>query len=377
MTEQSKTEVHGFVAPGFEPVREAFAANFDAGAEAGASFAATLAGKPIVDLWAGSRDESKTLPWGKDTLACVYSTTKNTVALAAAMLVDRGVLEYEQPVARYWPEFAQEGKGAITVGQLLSHQAGLPGITNRTVDSYYDWDAMTAALAAEKPWWEPGTANGYHAITFGFLNGEVIRRVTGKSFGTFLRDEIAGPLGADFYCGLPPEEDGRAAHMFAPAEMEGVPEDSMLAKALANPPFDSNAANTREYRAAEIPAANGQGNARSVARIMSVLACGGSVDGVRLLSEEAITNATKERCYRPDLGLLVPMRWGAGFMLRSDTLPIGPNARTFGHGGAGGSLGIADMDAKLSWAYVMNNMTATTTGDARGGMIGMALYGCL
>jgi CubicO group peptidase (beta-lactamase class C family) len=293
-----------------------------------------------------------------------------------AMVHSRGWLDYDERVCRYWPEFAQQGKEKITVNQLLSHQAGLPGVTNRPLKDWYGWTAITEALAAEKPWWEPGTANGYHAITFGHLNGELVRRITGKSFGTFLREEIAGPLGADFQCGLPAKDDGRTATMLA-TPMEGVPSDAMLARALANPPFEAGMANLRDYRAAEIPAANGHGNGRSIARIMSALACGGAIDGVRLLSEESINNAIAERCYRPDLGLMIPMRWGAGFMLRSDSLPLGPNERIFGHGGAGGSLGIVDMDAKLSWSYVMNKMSPTTTGDARAATVGLALYGCL
>jgi len=377
MSAPTAYEIHGTVAPGFEPVREAFAANFEGGLEDGAAFAATVDGKPVVDIWAGVRDVEKGLPWERDTVACVFSTTKATVALGAAMLVDRGLLEYEQPVAKYWPEFAQEGKGAITVGQLLSHQAGLPAIQNRPIPDWYNWTAITEGLAAEKPWWEPGTANGYHAIAFGHLAGELIRRITGKSFGTFLRDEIAGPLGADFRVGFGPEEDARVATMIPPAALEGLPDDALMNKVLENPPFDLASCNDRAYRAAEIPAANGHGNARSIARIMSALACGGTVDGVRLLSEESIAKATAEQCYRPDLVLMVPMRWGAGFMLASKDMPISPNPRTFGHGGAGGSLGIADMDARLSWSYVMNRMAATTTGDARGGLLGLTLYSCL
>lgn len=379
MTAPATQEIHGFIAPGFEPVRDAFAANFAAGREVGASFAATLDGKPVVDLWAGAADAARARSWEQDSISCVFSTTKATVALACAMLVDRGLLEYEQPVAKYWPEFAQNGKENITVGQLLSHQAGLPGIENRPLKDWYDWSAITEALAAEKPWWEPGTANGYHAITFGHLNGELVRRITGKSFGTFLREEIAGPLGADFQCGLPERDEARVVEMIPPVG-DGpttAPPDSLMGRMMANPVFEVGQANDRAYRAAEIPAANGHANARSVARVMSALACGGTVDGVRLLGEDAIAQATTEQCHRVDQVLMTPMRWGSGFMLRSDSMPLGPNKRIFGHGGAGGSLGIADMDAKLSWAYVMNRMDATTTGDVRGASVGMALYGCL
>nr|AEM45122.1 hypothetical protein [uncultured organism] len=377
MPAPAASEIHGTIAPGFEPVRDAFAANFSAGLEVGASFAATVDGKPVVDIWAGSRNSAGSAPWEQDTIACVFSTTKAAVALACAMLVDRGLLEYEQPVAKYWPEFAQNGKEKITVAQLLSHQAGLPGVTNRPVKDWYDWTAVTEALAAEKPWWEPGTANGYHAISFGHLNGEVIRRVSGKSFGTFLREEIADPLGADFQCGLPEKDEPRIAEMVTGSVLEGLPDDAFMRNVLANPPFDVPMVHDRAYRTAEIPAANGFANARSVARVMSALACRGTVDGVRLLSEESINKAITEQCYRPDLTMGGPMRWACGFMVRSETMPIGPNERTFGHGGAGGSLGIADMDAKVSWAYVMNRMEATTVGDVRGGSLGMALYGCL
>jgi CubicO group peptidase (beta-lactamase class C family) len=371
-------EIHGFVAPGFEPVREAFAANFERGEEAGASFAATVEGEFVVDIWAGTRDVAGTLPWEKDTIVNVFSTTKATVATACAMLVDRGLLDYGEKVAHYWPEFAQNGKADITVGQLLSHQAGIPGITSRPLENWYDWDAAAEALAAEAPWWEPGTANGYHAITFGQLGGELVRRITGKGFGTFLREEIAGPLGADFICGFGPEEDARCGEMIAPAEsFADMPADALMNKIMVNPPFQLNEANNREWRAAVIPAANGHANARSCARIMSALACAGEVDGVRLMSEETLDKATAEQCYRTDLVLMQPMRWGAGFMLASKDLPISPNPRTFGHGGAGGSLAIADRDARASWSYVMNRMAATTVGDLRGGALGAAFYQCL
>jgi CubicO group peptidase (beta-lactamase class C family) len=256
----------------------------------------------------------------------------------------------------------------------MSHQSGLPGIT-RPIENFYDWDAIIHALEEEEPWWEPGTANGYHALTYGYLAGEVIRRVSGQSIGAFIRKEIAGPLGADFLLGFGPEEDARIAEMVPPEDaFADLAPDSMLVRVMANPPFDNSAANTREWRAAEIPAANGHGNARSCARIMSALACGGEVDGVRLLSQEAIDRATNEQCYREDLVLMMPMRWGLGFMLASPDMPLGPNARTFGHGGAGGSLAIADLDARASWAYVMNKMAATTVGDTRVGSIATAFY---
>jgi CubicO group peptidase (beta-lactamase class C family) len=369
-------DIHGTVAPGFEPVRDAFAANFEAGAEIGASFAATVEGRFVVDIWAGYADAARTSPWEEHTIANVYSTTKAIVALAAAMLADRGLLDYNAPVSRYWPEFASNGKERITVAHLLSHQAGVAGIT-KPVDDFYDWATTIHAIEEEKPWWEPGTANGYHALTYGQLVGEVIRRITGVSVGTFVRKEIAAPLGADFLIGFGPEEDARVAEMVPPPPeqaFQDFPPDAMLMRVLANPPFANDAANTREWRAAEIPAANGHGNARSCARIMSALACGGAVDGVRLLSQNGIDRAITEQCYREDLVLMIPMRWGLGFMLRSDHMPFSPNPRAFVHGGAGGSLAIADLDARASWAYVMNKMAATTVGDTRVGSIAQAFY---
>jgi CubicO group peptidase (beta-lactamase class C family) len=378
VTTPTSVEIHGTVAPGFEPVRDAFRANFEAGTEIGASFAATVDGKYVVDIWGGHADAACTRPWEKNTIANVFSTTKAVVAIAAAMLADRGLLDYDAPVTRYWPEFGRNGKEKITVAHLLSHQAGLAGVTT-PVAGFTDWDALIHALEEETPWWEPGTANGYHALTYGHLVGEVIRRVSGMSVGAFVRKEIAGPLGADFLLGFGPEEDARVAEMVPPEDaFADLPPDSMMLRVMANPQFSNEAANTREWRAAEIPAANGHGNARSCARIMSALACGGEVDGVRLLSQAAIDRAITEQCYRDDLVLMMlPMRWGLGFMLASPDLPLGPNPRTFGHGGAGGSLAIADLDARVSWSYVMNKMAATTVGDSRAGAIATAFYAAL
>jgi len=244
---------------------------------------------------------------------------------------------------------------------------------------------MVDALAAESPWWVPGSASGYHALTFGYLVGEVVRRITGKTLGTFLRDHVAGPLGADFHIGLAATEDERVAEMVPPTTEEAAAAggaasfdpESLLGKATRNPPLTAEMANTRRWRGAEIPAANGHGNARSVARVMAALACGGELDGVRLLSESTLARAIEEQCYGKDLVLGFPIRWGLGFMMGSPDLPLGPNPRTFGHGGWGGSLGFADLDARVSWAYVMNKMSPGTTGDTRAAGPLMALYASL
>ena len=375
--------VQGECASRFATVRESFEKSFAAGEEVGASFAATLDGEPVVDLWGGYSDALLSRAWERDTVVNVFSTTKAMAALVLHMLAERGSLDLDAPVARYWPEFAQGGKGALPVRHLLSHRAGLAALrTPLPTEALWDWRRMTDVLAAETPWWEPGTVSGYHAMTYGFLTGEVARRVAGRTLGTFFRDEVARPLGADFWIGLPASEDARVAELVppSPAELAAAgpaarpAPDSLLAKVMGNPPLAPETANHTEWRRAEIPAANGHGNARSVARVMAALACGGALGGVRVLGEGALARATREECQGQDLVLGVPMRWGLGFMLASDTLPLSPTRRAFGHGGWGGSLGIADPDARLSWAYVMNKMSAGTLGDTRAFRLAQALY---
>jgi CubicO group peptidase (beta-lactamase class C family) len=380
------SEVRGECTARFGAVRETFAKSFAAGREVGASFAATVDGELVVDLWGGWADAARTRPWGRDTIVNVFSTTKAMAALCLHQLADRGQLDLDAPVARYWPEFAQAGKEQIPVSWLLSHRAGLAALrTPLPTEALFDWPRMTAALAAEAPWWEPGSRSGYHAMTYGFLVGEVLRRACGRTLGTFFREEVAKPLGADFWIGLPAAEHARVAEMVPPsAEAMAAAGDaarpapgSLLAQVMGNPPLAPETANLPAWRRAEIPAANGHGNARSVARVMGALACGGAVGGVRVISEGALARATAEQCNGSDLVLGVPMRWGQGFMLASDALPLGPSRRAFGHGGWGGSLGIADPDARVSWAYVMNQMSAGTLGDTRAFELAQAFYAAL
>jgi CubicO group peptidase (beta-lactamase class C family) len=378
-------EIHGDCSPRFAAVREAFASNFEAGREVGASFAATLEGEPVVDLWAGHTDAGRTRPWQRDTIVNVYSTTKAMTAVSAHLLADRGLLDLDAPVARYWPEFALNGKEKLPVRYLLSHQAGLAALREPLpLEALFDWDRMVHILAGEKPWWPPGTANGYHALTYGHLVGEVVRRIGGRSLGTFFREEVARPLGADFHIGLPATEDERVGDLVPPTAAEtasagvvAADPESLAAKVLSNPPLRPETGNRTDWRRAEIPAANGHGNARSVARVMAALACGGELDGVRLMSERTLARAIEQQAYGKDLVLGFTMRWGLGFMLTSQELPLGPNPRIFGHGGWGGSLGFADLDARLSWAYVMNKMSPGTAGDTRAFGILPALYGAL
>jgi CubicO group peptidase (beta-lactamase class C family) len=378
--------IQGTFDPRFAAVRDAFAANFEAGREVGASFAVTVDGKPVVDLWAGHADAARTRPWERDTIVNVFSTTKAMTALCAHVLVERGLLDVDAPVARYWPEFAQAGKDELPVRDLLSHTAGLAALRPPLpTDALYDWSRMTGALAAEAPWWEPGTMSGYHALTYGHLVGEVVRRIAGRTLGTLFREDVAGPLGADFHIGLAAADERRVAEMIPPTAAEvddagsagTVDPESMLGKVMGNPRVAPELANTRAWRAAEIPAANGHGNARSVARVMAALACGGKLDGVRLLTDATLGRAVTEHCYGKDLVLGFPIRWGLGFMLAGPELPVGPNPRTFGHGGWGGSLGFADLDARVSWSYVMNKMSPGTTGDSRAAGPLAALYGSL
>lgn len=369
--------VDGHCDPRFAPLREIFEKSFADGEEIGAAIAFSLDGEMVVDLWGGHRDVACTVPWTRDTIVNTYSTTKGMTAICAHQLVERGLLELDAPVVRYWPEFAAHGKETIPVRWLLSHQAGLPAVRKPLpADAVFDWDVMASALAEQEPWWEPGTRHGYHALTFGFLVGELIRRVSGKSVGAFFRENVAGPLGADYHIGFGAEHDARTSDLFGtlapPAAAQGGPvipgplgdflrdmtdPTTMAGAAFNNPPLRNERVNTRAWRAAEIPAANGHGTAAALARIYGTLARGGELDGVRLLEPASIERARTEQAFGPDavLGGL-PMRYGLGFMLRTDFMPISPSPNAFGHPGAGGSIGMADPDAKVGFGYVMNKM---------------------
>jgi len=353
----------------FARVRDAFADNFATHDELGAGVAVVLDGQTVVDLWGGHADVGRTRPWRHDTLVHVYSTTKGVVALAAHLLADRGLLDLDAPVARYWPEFAAAGKGAVPVHHLLSHRVGLPAVRSPLPPgALFDWPVMTAALAAETPWWEPGTRFGYHILTYGFLVGEVIRRVSGRSVGSFVRAEIARRLGVEFAIGLTTGEEMRAAEIIplpASDPAEGGPivralsdPESMIGRMVFNPPMVPEMVNTHEYRAAEIPAANGHTTARAVARIYGCLARGGELDGARLLRRETLARAVTEQVAGEDEALGWPTRLGMGFLLRTPEWCMGPSPRAFGHPGAGGSVGFADPDARLGFAYTPSRMTA-------------------
>jgi CubicO group peptidase (beta-lactamase class C family) len=370
-------QIEGSVAPGFEGVRDNLAANIDSGADVGASVAVIVDGRTVVDLWGGHIDEARTQPWQSDTIINVWSTTKTMAALCALMLADRGELDLHAPVARYWPEFKQAGKEAVEVRHLLSHSAGLAGWQEPMQPTdLYDWEKCTSLLAAQAPWWEPDTANGYHAVTQGYLVGEVVRRITDTSIGTFFANEVAGPLGADFHIGTGPEHDDRVARVIPPPPLplEGADPDSIAVRTFVNPPLSAEQSWDVDWRRAEIPAAGGHGNARSVARVQSAMALGGTVDGVRLLSEAGCEAALEEVSYTADLVLGLKIRFGMGYGLTSADMPLGPNPRTIFWGGWGGSLVLIDMDARMVFAYVMNKMGEGTVGDFRGAGLAFATY---
>jgi CubicO group peptidase (beta-lactamase class C family) len=370
-----ENNVHGFVADGFSLVRDAFQENLASGADVGASCCATLQGETVVDLWGGFADEAKTRPWEKDTILNVYSTTKTMTALSALLMADRGELDFHAPVAKYWPEFAANGKARIKVSHLMSHASGLSGWKERVtaVEDLYDWEKMTSLLAAQAPLWEPGTASGYHTITFGFLVGEVVRRITGKSLGTVFREEIAEPLGADFHIGLPASEDSRVADIIPLVMPFVMPEQAgkiVLSEiqeiTFRNLPRDypwagsTAVAKTRAWRSAEIPAVNGHGNARSIAEIHCILANGGVARGKRVMSEAGCRKALEQQIEGPDLVMsrMPPARFGMGFALPGSLLDLElPNPNTIHWGGGGCSWIFIDMDARTTFAYAATKWT--------------------
>jgi CubicO group peptidase (beta-lactamase class C family) len=344
--------------------------------------AVTIDGEMTVDIWGGWADEAKTTPWQADTITNVWSTTKTMTALSALVLVSRGELDVFSPVARYWPEFAANGKAAVEVRHLMSHTSGVSAWAQPVVtEDIYDWEKSTAMLAAQAPWWELGTASGYHALNQGHLVGEVIRRITGKKLGEFFRDEVAGPLGADFHIGLAPSEFGRVANVIPPPplpiDMATLDPESVAFKTFTGPAPDATLAWTPAWRQADIGAANGHGNARSVARVQSVLACGGEVDGVRLLTPEACALPLIEQADGVDLVLGLPMRFGIGYGLTNSSTPFIRGEKTCFWGGWGGSLIIVDQARRMTIAYVMNRMEAGTVGDFRGAALIEAAYAAL
>ena len=385
MTAKTSTPIDGVCDARFAPVREAFAANFAQHGEIGAAMTVFVGGRKVVDLWGGWADRARTRPWAEDTLVNFYSVGKAISATCVLLMVQRGLLDLDSPVVRWWPQFGAAGKEAITLRQLMSHRGGLPSVqAPLPADAMLDWRRMTEALGAQAPWWTPGTNHGYHVNTFGYLLGEPVRRAAGVSLGTVLRNEIAGPLGADAYIGLPRSEHRRVADYLHPqrtapaVEAPPVPlgsltaEQLMRACAYGNPAGVSGGpkvVNTEAWRLAEVPSTNGHGTARGVARIYRAL-----LDG--LLDSDLLAEATTEHSHGQDLILERPSRFGLGYQLTQEGRPLGPNPRAFGHFGAGGSLGFCDPDADVAFGYLMNDMGPRWQNPRNGGLI-KAVYDSL
>ena len=376
-------EIRGHCDPRFAALSDQLRVNFAQHGEVGAAVAVILDGDPVVDIWAGWSDAARTRPWERDTLVDVFSVGKPMAVVCLLQLVERGELDLDAPVAAHWPEFGAAGKDAVTVRTLLGHRAGLPAIRRELPDgAMYDWELMTSALAAEEPWWAPGTAHGYHTNTYGFLVGELVRRVTGERIGARFRHTIAEPLGADFHFGLPASQDRRVAEFLFPdsppesmTDPDAVP--LIVRRAYFNPPGVSGigTVNTRAWRAAEMPSTNGHATARAVARIYAALASGGSVDGIRILERDTIAEAAREVSSGPDRVLTRPSLFGLGFQLTMPQRPLGPHEAAFGHFGAGGSLGFADPEAGLAFAYTPNQGQGPRWQNPRNRGLIEALYG--
>ena len=375
-------ETHGFCDERFANVRDAFERNFTEYGDVGASFAATVEGEFVVDLWAGHADKARTRPWQEDTIVNVYSTTKTMSFLCAFLLADRGLLDFNAKVTDYWPEFGRNGKENTEVRHFMSHSAGVPAFVPpfKTAAELYDWDGCVENLAAQAPMWEPGAQSGYHAITQGYLIGELVRRIDGRSIGTFFREEVAEPLQADFHIGMDakhfdrvaemiPDEPGADGDAFANMDPNSIP-----GRVFSSVPAGTENVNTPEWRQAEIPAAGGHGNARAVVRAQTPLANDGKAFGVELLSAQSTQLMLQEQTNGTDAVLMLPVRFGLGYAFPSEAMPMSPNETAMFWGGAGGSTIVVDQPARVCLSYVMNQMKASIVGDRRGGALGKTFY---
>ncbi|MFD8778644.1 serine hydrolase domain-containing protein [Streptomyces sp. NPDC056910] len=373
----------------FDAVRAAFEENFDEREELGAAVTVLVDGAPVVDLWGGWADAARTRAWERDTVVNVWSTTKGPTALCAHILIDRGLLDPDAPVATYWPEFAAAGKEGVLVRHLLSHRAGLAGLREpHSLEQLFDWELTTSRLAAQEPWWEPGSVSGYHALTYGFLVGEVVRRVSGLLPGAFLEREVTGPLGIDFTIGLPDKEAGRAAELVHPRAQATSEQAAIFAQlapaalaALTNPIAGASEANTAAWRAAEIPAANGHGTARAVAALYAIVAGKGRSGDRQILSPQGAERIREGQGSCRDLvlgaGFTHETELGLGLWLSGPNGSYGPNPRAVGHDGFGGSFGSADPESGVAVGYVMNRMGPHIADDPRKMALISAVYDAL
>jgi CubicO group peptidase (beta-lactamase class C family) len=374
-------EIHGECDPQFSKVKETFEKLYREDREIGSCFAVYKDGNPLVDLWGGFQDKDKTKPWQKDNLVTVYSTTKGVAAFCIALAMEKGLLKYEEKVSTYWPEFASNGKEDITIGMLMSHQAGICSPETRNVDDYYNQNLMAEKLAGMTPIWEPGTASGYHSMTFGWLTSELILRVTGKSLGTFFREEVGDRHEIDFFIGLPESEDHRVAELVPfdivrneYSEQEQV-ELTDAQKSQRNSAGTLDIQNTKEWRQAEIPSANGQGNAGGLAKLYSLIVP--EDNSLKLLKDDTVNQMTTMQIEGRDLVLAVQVRWGVGFILNKHKIIYGPVEGAFGHSGYGGSCAFGDPENKIGVSYVMNRMLDNFNADGRSIELINATYDCL
>ena len=368
----------------FQPVADAFWENFTKGKEYGASLTVMHEDRIVLDLWGGYANFNRTQFWVQDTLVNVFSTTKMVAALCILLLADRSEIDLDAPMCKYWPEYTTDGKDKILIRHVLSHTAGVPAFSPRVIfEDMFDWEKVIHILEAEKPWWKPGTKLGYHTLTYGFLLGEIVRRVTGKTLGHYLHDEITAPLGIDFFIGLPEQEERRVAEI-VPERQRPTPFQLALVKILfptamriaSNPPLKGNDFNTRACHAAEIPAGNGIGNARSVAQLGSILANGGIYNGQQFLSRSMVERAITEQVRGRDaIAFRRPSAWGLGVMLFNKDLLRGP--RSFYATGLGGSVCVMDLERNVTLAYVMSKMAELSEGDSRSVPLVHKLWECL
>ena len=372
--------IHGYCDERFARVREEFEKNFSERGDVGGSFAVTIEGEYVIDLWGGHRNAEKTLPWEEDTIVNVYSTSKTMTFISTLLLADRGELDLYAPVADYWPEFAENGKAGITITNLLSHSAGLPGFSRQfSAEELYDWDLAVSDLANQTPLWEPGTQSGYHGVTQGFLLGEVVRRITGQSYGSWFRENVAEPLGADFHIGLLEQDLSRVADILQDTSADASPfanldPESMTAKVFGGAGSSRDAANSAAWRQAEIPAINGHGNARSVVRAQSALANDGLAFDTQLLSAEGAEKSREVLLESKDLVLMFPVKFAMGYAYGSDFIPITPNKNSIWWAGLGGSTCVIDQENRTCFSYVMNQMKSSMLGDERSGSLSRTLY---
>lgn len=383
-----RLRIEGTCDSAFRKVREVFGDNFDTFDEIGASVSVVIEGRCVVDLWGGFQDAERHRSWEGGTVVNVFSTTKALATLCVLRLVQAGRIDLQAPIAEYWPEFAAHGKGDVTVADCLSHRAGVPAYREtHTPEDLYDLGQMGTDLAATRPWWEPGTRHGYHALTFGWFASELIGRLTGKTVGDCMREVLARPLEVDLFLGLPADEDHRTADVVGAPSDSSLPDllldelrerpDGMTALAFNNPPLPFSDFNARNWRGAQIPAANGHTNARALARIYGALVHGGKAGDVPVLEPEILDAALEERSFGPDAVLWDnPTRFGVGFMLGQEErrFAFGPTRDAFGHPGMGGSLGMGDRDARVGFGYTMNLLRSELLIDERPARLLDAIY---